>query len=131
MKNRVLLYRLMRLKGDGKFECVGYMKIEGGRIYHTDVLDFKYLSGHKASVWAEVIILRGCYIQFDRADQYTGVDLADGTKVFERDNVGFGSGIVRTVRYLPEKGYYYFEDGALLCNYGLHGLKITGIEGCE
>jgi hypothetical protein len=153
----MILHRLIK---EGK--VVGYQKQEGGRIYHLDAIHERLLYPKKTDYfYTYAHDVRECclssvsptgerrqelinfYIPHDRADTYTGVDLADGTKVFERDKV---------INDYEAKGTVLFEKGAFVARFlkqkdkhGLPwlecaphidlavklGLTIIGIEGVK
>jgi hypothetical protein len=124
---RDILYRLLKRLTDGSYEVVGYEKHEGGRIYHSkDIKNWDHIFKYKVTITRNLkagtiaTVDHNNYIHHDRMDQFTGITLNDGTRVFERDkieyqtiwvsaaNVNFNLGIVK---YDNKRGCFYISSG--------------------
>lgn len=84
---------LLRLVRDGK--VVGYEKHEGGKILHSvnckewyDILTVQSCGIVYKPLYVSPLISYIFYIQHDRIDLYTGVDI-DGVKVFYKDQISW------------------------------------------
>jgi hypothetical protein len=80
----------MKKLDDGHYEVVGYQKFENGRIYHQAVdsnnwHDISLIGESNVNLVIEGLTKLPFYIEHNRLDRYTGVDLKDGTKIFEND----------------------------------------------
>lgn len=94
---RIILFRLMKLQEDGSYVVVGYMKMENGRVCHKTIpMEMSGDVGYAGFRDIRIGSYSQNYIQHDRLDQYTGVDIR-GDKVFERDE-----GIDRRQRFTVE-----------------------------
>lgn len=146
---REILYRLLKRLTDGSYEVVGYefhlQTPKGIRIYHGGIPDLKKLQ--EQDFWWD-ISFPVTYRKHDRKDQFTGITLDDGTRVFERDEIRatinglylFSKGWITETK----EGYVRFVDGKFIVNGRnsdnteykfcemielLKESKITGIEG--